>query len=427
MRSLCFLAPVLLATTIPAASGQTYTAAKIVFNHPGQYSQAQLEAAAGMHVGATFTADDLGNAAQRLADSGFFDKVGGTVQGSLKATTVLFDVSPIDRTQLLHVGFENFVWLSHSEIEDALRAKAPLFQDYLPENSPLQDVFATVLTQALAAKGITAKVAYDTEEPTLAAPERTVEFRIATPSIRVANVKLGGVSPDLVPLIQKSVNAAAKSPYNEGLAGGTTQDAILAPLLDAGYIQASLSKIALAPAVTSDGASVILSATLIPGEVYHVAGISFAGSPLLSAEAFAATEKLHAGDVASRARLIETLMPLDTAYRRQGYMDVVVQAAPAIDANAHQVAYTVSVTPGEQYRIHQVTTNNLDPAGQADFERGFLMKAGELYNPEYVRTFLIKNTALKALEEYSATYKAYADTNTHTVDLVVTFVRGGRR
>jgi len=214
----------------------------------------------------------------------------------------------------------------------------------------------------------------------------------------------------------------ARIPYNEGLAGHTTEDAILAPLLDAGYIQATLSKIALAPAVTADGASVILSATLIPGEVYRVSGISFAGSPLLSAEEFAATEKLHPGDVASRDKLFETLTPLDTAYRRQGYMDVVVQAAPAIDAGAHQVGYTVSVRPGEQYRIHQVTTNNLDPAGQADFDRGFLMKTGELYNPEYVKNFLKNNTALQALAGYTASYKAYADPNTHTVDLVMNFL-----
>ncbi len=54
------------------------------------------------------------------------------------------------------------------------------------------------------------------------------------------------------------------------------------------------------------------------------------------------------------------------------------------------------------------------------------MKAGELYNPEYTATFLKNNTALRALEGYSAGFKAYADPNTHTVDLVITFVRGGR-
>jgi outer membrane protein insertion porin family len=103
---------------------------------------------------------------------------------------------------------------------------------------------------------------------------------------------------------------------------------------------------------------------------------------------------------------------------------VIVEAVPTADPAGHQVAYTISVKPGEQYRIHQVTTNNLDPAAQADFDRGFLMKAGEVFNPEYVTGFLKNNTALRALEGYSASFKAYADPNTHTVDLVLTFARG---
>ena len=422
LRSIAFI---LLAGALPCAAEITYTAAKIVFNHPGPYTQVELEATAGMHPGASFTADDLGAAAQRLIDTGFFDTAGATLTGDTKKATVLFDLQPLDRAQMIHVGYENFVWLTHDEIEDALRAKSPLFLDYLPENSPLADTFNAALTDALAAKSITAKVAHDTIEPTLLSTERLLEFRIATPFIRVVNVKLAGVATDLVPLIQKSVNAAARTPYSESPIGATTEDRVLTPLLDAGYIHASLSGITFAPSLSGETASVVLSATLSPGEIYRVSGITFAGTPLLSADAFAATEKLHPGNIASRAQLFETLAPLDAAYRRQGYMDVIIEAAPTPDAATHQVAYTISVKPGKQYRIHELTANNLDPAARADFDRGFLMKTGELFNPDYVRGFLKNNTALRALENYSASYKAYADPNTHTVDLVLTFVRGG--
>ena len=344
-----------------------------------------------MHQGTKFNADDLRAAVQALVDTGFFSSAGAELApGRYTAITVLFDIEPIDRAQMVRVGFENFVWLSPAEIESALQAKAPLFLDYLPESSPLLDVFDQALTDALANKGVTAKVAHDTIEPTLLHPERTLEFRIAAPQVRVANVKLSGVAQELAPLIQKSVNAAAKAPYSD-----RTADLILAPLRDAGYIQASLSDVTLDPAIAGDTASVVLSATLSPGDVYRVSGFTFAGTPLLSADSFAASEKLHAGDIASRALLLQTLAPLDAAYRRQGYMDVVVDAAPAIDAAAHQVAYTVTVTPGEQYRLHQVAANNLDPAARADFDRGFLMKAGDLYNPEYVTGFLKNNTPLQ--------------------------------
>jgi outer membrane protein assembly factor BamA len=420
------IAFILLFAAIPLNAQQKYTAGQIVFNHPGPYTQAQLEDAVGMHPGVSFTADDLAAAAQRLVDSSFFDDAGASLDGKVNAITVLFDVQPIDRTRMLRVGFENFVWLRRAEIDAALRAKAPLFDGYLPETSPLRDVFDAALTDALAAKGIAAKVTHDTIEPTLQRPERTIEFRIATPEVRVANVKLAGVPPELVPLVQKLVNATAKSLYSEGPAGRTTQDTILAPLLDAGYIKASLSDVALAPTLAGDTASVVLSATLSAGDIYRVASIDFAGSPLLSADSFAATERLHPGDIASRALLIETLAPLDAAYRSQGYMDVIVKATPTADSATHQVAYAVSVMPGEQYRIHELTANNLSDAARTDFDRGFLMKAGELYNPEYATKFLKNNTALRALEGYSASFKAYADTNTHTVDLVITFFRGGR-
>jgi outer membrane protein assembly factor BamA len=425
-RRLLTSAFVCLIASVSAA--QQYTAKKIVFNHPGPYTQAQLEAATGMHPGTTFKVADLTAAAQRLADTGYFDNVGATLDGNINAVSVLFDIKLADRAPMLHVGFENFVWLTHAEIEDALHAKSPLFLDYLPENSPQQDIFKAALTDALAAKGITAEVAYDTVEPTMLKPERVLQFRIAKPAIAVANVKLAGVTTDLVPLIQKSVNSTARTAFNEGLAGQATQDRILAPLLDAGYIQASLSNVVRTPTANPDGSiSLVFVATLQTGEIFHISDISFAGSPLLSTESFAKSQKLHPGDIASRATLVETLAPIDAAYRAQGYMDVVVEATPKADPATHQVAYTVTVKPGEQYRIHEITTHNLDPAARTDFDRGFLMKTGELYNPDYATTFLKKNTALQALAGYSASFKAYADPNAHTVDLVITFIRSAPR
>jgi outer membrane protein assembly factor BamA len=415
-----FILPLLVSSLF--AQKIIYKAASVSFTHSGPYSQAQLEAAAGIHAGTTFNSDDLGAAAQRLIDTGYFDNAGATLSGQVTFAAVLFDVQPTDRSHMLHAGFENFVWLTPAEIEAALHAKSALFAGYLPENSPLADTFDAALTAALAAKGITAHVSHDTVEPTMLRPTRSLEFRIDTPTIRVANVKLAGVPADLVPLIQKSVNSAAQAPYSEGLAGLTTSDRILAPLLDAGYIQASLSGISLAPTTSGDSSSVIVSAILAPGDIYHVSTISFAGTPLLSADAFAASATLHPGDIAARAELLKTLKPLDDAYRRQGYMDVTIDASPRLDSSAHTVAYTVTLTPGEQYRVHDVTTNNLDPAAKADFDSHFQLKQGELFNPEYVSGFLKGNSALTSLAPYIGTWKAYADPNTHTVDLVVTFM-----
>jgi len=410
-------------------SAQTYTAAKISFNHPGDFTQQQLEDASGLHPGSTFTTDDLGKAAQKLADSGFFENIGATLDGPIKSITVLFDITPIDHSGLLPVGFENFIWLSPVELTAAVQSASPLFSGWLPENPALIDPIASALTQALAAKGIAnARIEHETVEPTLEHPLRALEFRVSAPRPIVANIKLGGVTPDLVPLVQKSVNATARTTYNAGITGKLTSDSILMPLSDAGYLQASLTNLSLAPGEPSARSiPVIVSATLVPGDIYHVSALTFAGTPLLSAESFTATAKLHPGDIASHLALIQTFTPLDAAYRRQGYMDVIINATPTLDTTAHTVAYTVTVTPGQQYRVHQVTANGLDPAAQAEFDRGYLMKEGSLYNPEYLIKFLSNNTALRELNNYSASYKAYADPNAHTVDVVLTFFRGATR
>ena len=172
---------------------------------------------------------------------------------------------------MLPVGFENFVWLTHAELEAAIHSRFPLFNDYLPENSPHQEDVKSALVAALAAKSIPAQVEGDEFQPTLAHPVREIVFTVTRPALKVTNVKLTGVTPALVPLIQKSVNATAGTRYSEGPADKTTADRILAPLLDAGYAQATLTDIVPTPTPGPSGSTgVVLAATLSPGDLFHV-------------------------------------------------------------------------------------------------------------------------------------------------------------
>ena len=406
------------------AAAQVYTAGTLEFFDPGPYTHDQLESAAAIHPGAKFTADDLGASAQRLVDTGYFDDVAASLQGKYAAMTITYQLKPTPQTSMLHVGFENLVWLTPEEILAAIRTKSPLFEGYLPEGSPNQDLLKAALTEALAAKGIPATVEYQTVEPTLAHPVREIEFRVTKPEVRVANVKLSGVSQDLVPYVQKSVNTTARKPYLAVPPGLATADQILAPLLDAGYIQAYLTNVQVTDSPQPNGTTgVVLSGVLDAGDVYKVSGISYAGMPLLSADEFTASAKLHPGEIASRAALLQTLEPLDKAYRRQGYMDVTIVAAPTFHKETHEVSYAVSVSPGEPYRVKDLSAVNLDPAASAAFDAKFQMKAGAVFNPEYLSEFLRDNKAVPEFQNLDANYTAYAHPKTHTVDVDIVFRR----
>ena len=422
---LCFLAAAAVCCVASASAQITYTAGPVTFKNPAGFSQQQLEDAAGMHTGTSFVATDLTAAAQKLSDTGYFDTVGASLEGPVKKVNVIFDLKPLTNAQLLHAGFENFVLLSRAEIDALVKAAVPLYNGYLPEVTSQNDALDTALEQALAAKGMQAKVGHDTFETTLRHPERVIDFFVERPAIRVANVKLSGVSAEVVPYVQKSVNGVAKTSYNEGLAKDSTTGLILEPLLDAGYAEATLATSAPEATVAADGSvEVVVTGTLHAGEVYHVGQISFAGSPLISAAAFAETQKLHAGDVASQKALRLTLDPLDSAYRRRGYMDVLTLATPKFHEETHTVDYAVTVEPGEVYTVRNITLGPLAAAARAEFDGAFTMKTGDVYNPEYLRGFSSSHPNLRAFSAYSMGYKAYADPNAHTVDVVLSFYRG---
>ena len=97
-------------------------------------------------------------------------------------------------------------------------------------------------------------------------------------------------------------------------------------------------------------------------------------------------------------------------------------ATGVIDAAANTVSYTFTVSPGEQYRIHSVNTLNLNPTQQADFNKAWKLKAGDLFNPDYITHFIENNTALRSFQNYVASYKAVRDPAAHQVDVTITFV-----
>jgi outer membrane protein assembly factor BamA len=422
-----FLAAILLSFASANLVAQ-YTVGRVDFKNPGPYQQADLEAALGLHSRQQFSAATLQAAAQRLIDTGYFDDMNVEEHGRQNAEDVIFTLKPFAVDQFTPVGFENFVWLTPEELVAAVRHAAPLFRGALPDAGNQADAINAALSAALAAKGADAKVTHATIEPSTAQPMRAVEFRVERPFVRVHSIALQGVSPEMAAAVDAIAQKLRGTVYNEGLAGETTQGRLLAPYNDAGYLDAKLTGVRYTTsAASSMTVDVDVTATVDESTPYRVASVNFAGTPLAPATTLTASAKLHPGDIASRRLLLATLAPVDATYRRQGYMDVVVQPGAVLDRAAHTVAYTVTIVPGEQYRLRSVNATGLDPAARNDFDRGWTMKVGDLYNVQYVTSFLDNNTALRALTAYTFAYKAIADPQAHTVDLVLTFVRGGGR
>jgi hypothetical protein len=240
--------------------------------------------------------------------------------------------------------------------------------------------------------------------------------------VRLASINLAGAPASLAPAMQRVVQHISGFPYDER----NVSDDLLGPLRNAGYLDAQLSNVTTAIDPASSGYAVRYTATLIPGEPFHVTAIGWQPTSIYAQGAFTHDTKLHDGDVASQKALLDTEQSILEAYLHLGYLDAYIDAHPQEDKTARTVSYSLQVTPGDIYHIKSVTPLNLSAAAQKDFDFGWLLKPGTPYDPIYATNFLTKNTALLSLAGYTASFQASADTQTHLVDLTINFVRPGR-
>ena len=277
----------------------------------------------------------------------------------------------------------------------------------------------------LAEKGITYRVDLVDTPSTDTAPE-TLHFRINTPGIVLKGVHLDGLTSETAPALRESLRGVVGKPYEEGF-GQALDDRLLTPFRNTGYLDATVSSVSRTAEPEQAGTvGVLISGTVHAGSPYHVASLTYAGAPLYPADRFAATQRLHEGDIASQAALSQTYQPILDAYHDQGYMDARIDTAPQLNAVAHTVSYTIALTPGAPYTVGALRADGLAGQAQADFEKNWRLKPGAIYNASYPRTFLRANSSLLSLHPYTALYDTRADPSTHTVDLTVHFLRNNR-
>jgi len=419
-------AGLLLGLAATAAFAQQYTIRKIVFDGPTPYSQSALEAASGLKPGDTISQTELQAAAQRLVDTGAFDDLQSTLDGPIKAITVIFKVKAVAPSRILTATFDNFVWFQPEELTAGLQKLVPLFNGTVPEAGNQEDAVVAALKQMLKEKGVEATVTFEPVSPSPNQPLRLAEFRVAKPAVRIRSLVVNGGTPQLAAATDKLVHGITGKNYNEGLIPASVPNLLLAAYKNAGYQASSISTLTRTPAASTDSSiDVDVAATIVPGDVYHLSHLDWPGSPMMSAEGFAAEASLHPGDIASRNTLLQSLDKLEAAYRNKGYMDVVVTATPQLDDASHQVAFTIAAIPGEQYKLRQVTPVGLNAAQQADFDKAWTLHTGDVFDEGYASSFLQNNSALRSFDGYSAKFKTTADPDTHTVELVMTFIKGG--
>lgn len=411
-----------LALTLSTTAFAQYSIQKIEIHGAAPYTEAEVLQVSGLRPGQMMSHDSLGNAAQHLLDTGVFADAGIQLTGGGTARTVLIELKPLPQSSFVPATFSNLVWWTPTDLDTALRQRVPFYRGGIPPAGNLPDTINAALTSMLTDKGVHGTIVNASVSPTNANPQPVWDFHLDDPSVRVASATLTGTPAALEPAMQRAIQHLNGSRYNDR----AVADELLFPLRDVGYLDARLTNITTTVEPAASSYAVRYTATVVPGDIFHVTSIAWQPTAIYTQDAFTHDAKLHNGDLASQKSLLETEQAILNAYLHLGYLDAYVDAHPQKDAAAHTVSYSLQVVPGEIYHLKSITPLNLSAAAQKDFDFGWQLKPGAVYDPIYTANFLTNNTALRNLAGYTASFQAVADSQTHLVDLTINFIHTGK-
>ena len=106
--------------------------------------------------------------------------------------------------------------------------------------------------------------------------------------------------------------------------------------------------------ISPDKKDIFISISVSEGERYIVSSVKLAGELTLAEEEFREAMKIKAGDIFSREKLNESTKAISDQLSAKGYAFANVNAAPELNKEKRQVAFTVFVDPGKRAYVRRI-------------------------------------------------------------------------
>jgi outer membrane protein assembly factor BamA len=411
------LLPCAIAQERPA---EHFTMQQIVFKGTRLLTDEKMLSALGMKVGASYTQQDLVDAANKLANSGIFSQV----SYRFSATSASFFLT--DSPNLLPARFENCVWMTDEQMVGKLKQRMPFFIGKVPEEGSLADDLGRQLESVLAEIGVNAKVQNMpfVEKGSITA----ISYTIIDPRIEVSAIRFVGASPEIAKALDNASKSIIGREYTRALLPNVADTTLKAVLQENGYLRGNFGEPSwkLVSAAADPIAKIEFTVPVEAGAQYRIASLAMKGNDPIAMDAAKRLASFKTGDIANMAAFRAELSRLGGAYLTTGHMNAKVKAEPSFDDTAHTVSFDIELLPGEVYKLSKLDLGGLDETRKAKLLPLWKLNPGDTYDPTYAPTFLKKNASrLEFLNGYSLawTQKLYDDTN--TVELIVFFRRPG--
>ena len=417
----------LLTALIVFASGQPAAAQKfqpksIQFKGAPEYTDQELTAAAGLKLGVVLDFAEMKGHSQKLMDTGVFETLGFKFDG----VDLVYTLVPF--ANLYPVRLENLPFTPGKELDSALHDRVPLYHGKVPAEGGLTEQVRQALEEMLAAKGIKATVAATPFTDQKLFQVTAMIYAITAPPVRVGEIHLQGVSPEMQAKVKHITDRAMKTDYDTENAAGNIERKIALLYTDEGYANVKVhAERPGNPIAGSEAIEIPFNVTVEEGRLYKLGAIHLPSGDLLNlAEinkaAGTVSNAVEKQSVKGGVALRTALLFVTGQYKSKGYMDCVVTPHPQFDEAAGIVNYTLEVQPGPVYTMGKLTIENGADDLRAAMWAAWKMPTGAVFNESALHDYYYTqgNTPLgRTFASAICKYKLTKDIETHTVDVTL--------
>jgi outer membrane protein assembly factor BamA len=365
-----------------------FNLARVVVTGSQRYREEDLVRATGLTVNTQVTSDDLQNAANHLGNSGAFATVQFLFKPAVGARGVEADFQVTDAEKYLPAVFENFVWFSDQDLQDALHQAVPLFKGNIPNSGTMSDDVSAALRKFLAAKGLPSEISY-IMSATFGGLPTAYKFKVADANLKISDVMLIGAARMTPEQLAKAVASLKGTDYLRSDVAIVLEKNLTPIYQQRGYLKFAIAEIK--PKV-DEKSQVTVEATLSEGEQYRLAGLSWSGNTLISSDDLTKHITLKPGNPVDALQLDRDLAQVRKLYGKFGREAVSIKPLPAFVNDT--VSYAFQVTEGDLYRMGKLEIEGVEPEQAHKLEQIWKLAEGQPYDATYVHQF-IADTVVK--------------------------------
>ena len=356
-----------------------------------RFSPEQVTQLSGLTLGKPVTVNELNAAAQRLANSGFFEEVKYRYTLAGRRATVVYELREIPWT--IPVTFDNFVWFKKEEIVAALQPELPTFDSTLPKSHEMPDRMIRALQTLLESRKIPGRVDFAPEMKLGSSEILQYVFAVKDPSPKLCAVRITGASAIPEKDLVDALRAASGADYSGFSIGNLVKGTLTNMYRRRGHWRVSFAPPAASLTTDPACAGVALELAVTEGTPYGFGGVQWSGNAALPSGKLDAAFGLSMGDIADIDKVDAGLRAARRQYGRIGHLAMRSTYTPRVDDAARRVVFDVQVAEGPQFRMGTLEVIGIDAADADAITKKWRLQQGEPYDEEYALVFQMKEMA----------------------------------